>query len=754
MNEDQPRFISTPKTDSRRMSAMAEVLGEIWRYKYVVPLVAALTVGLVAFWVLRQTKIYQATATLEYVANPQQPMGRAIEQTEARVSSWELLEFYETQNFILRSRTLAERVARRLRLMSDADFMRGLDARNDEEAAPEATVSHNVGDAASVLLRAVEVAQVRDTRVVRISVQDRNPERAQRIANAWSDEYIEKSLEDRLGATGRALQWLDDQMKNLKSDVESSEIALYKYREQHRSLSASLEDREKIITSQLHSFSNEMTMIRARRIQASAKLGVLRESLAANPDVLTINAGPISGDHEVASLRDAYRSAAEDLSRLSVLYGDSHPQVRAARLSIDSLRGQLQGKIRAIVKGVEAELQEYERAEKGLLAAMDDVNRQGHALSLQLIDYSRLERERTSKANLYETVMEKAAETDLARALRVSNARTVDAAIVPLRPISPKVNVWIGGSAFFGLVFGVVAALIVAYLDNKVRGPADMEARGVTLLGVLPTVGNEPVLASYGRRRRNLGRRIDHTERDMVVHLEPRSTSAECCRTIRTNLTFQSAERPLRAIAVTSAMPKDGKTTVAINVATVLAQSGRTVLLVDTDLRKPRLHRAFKAPAALGVSSILSAQATLEEAAQSTQVPGLSILASGPIPPNPSELLHTRRFAELIKEATDKFDTVIFDTPPLGAVTDPAVIATQVDGTVMVVRSGTTTRAAVDASLRQLNSVSAHLLGVVLNAVNLSDSEYGSYYASYRGYYAEDGTHDGTPPTPNSATST
>lgn len=745
MIDDQPRFISTPSVDNRRMSALADVLAEIWRYKWVVPLVATLTVALVAFATLRQTKIYEANATLEYDPNPPQPMGRNVD--DSQVSPWELQEFYETQNFILRSLSQAERVARALHLDRDTDFMFGA-----EESKGESRTA-TIANAAALLLKAIEITQVRDTRVVRIRVRDRKPERAQRIANAWVDEYMAKSLEDRLGTTGRALEWLGDQMQNLKSEVENSELALYRYRQQHGSLSASLEDRQQIIASQLQRFSEEAANIRARRIQATAKLEVLRESLREETGKgLDATASVIAADHEVAAIRAAYRSAQEEMQRLLVVYGTAHPQVRGAQRSADSLKEQLAVKIQGIVRSVESEVREYERAERGLQAAIEEVNRQGHALSLQLIDYSRLEREKMSTIKLYEAVMERTAETDLARALRISNARPVDLAILPSRPASPNVKVWIAAGVFAGLILGVLAALVVGYLDNKVRGPADMEARGVTLLGVLPQLGSEPILASYGRKRRR-GRRIDHSERDLAVHLEPRSTSAECCRTIRTNLTFQSVERPLRALAVTSAMPRDGKTTVAISIATVLAQSGRSVLLIDTDLRKPRLHRAFKTTNTVGVSSHLSAQATFEEAVFATQVSGLSIMPSGPIPPNPSELLHTRRFASLIEEGCARFDTVILDTPPLGAVTDPAVISTQVDGTVLVVRSGITSRAAVDAALRQLRGVSARLIGVVLNAVDLSDSEYGSYYASYRGYYAEDDGGNRPPPATDSPVS-
>jgi succinoglycan biosynthesis transport protein ExoP len=744
MNEDQTRSLVTPSAPRRPESALGEILAELWRYKFVIPAIAAMVVAATAFWTLRQQKIYEATATLEYDPHPTLPLGNAVEDVSNRVGGWDSVEFYETQNFILRSRSLAERVARRLRLHQDSDFM------NRPAGAPPAPLEN----AAAKLVGSIKVSQIRDTRVVRISIRDHKPERAQLIANTWIDEYVAKSLEDRLGTSAHALEWLSDQLQNLKRDVEHSELALYKFREQHHSLSASLDERQSMIAGQLQSYSNTFTQIHARRIQTQARLGVLREQLAATADPLILTATWVAEDQELVGLRSKYRDARENLDRLAITYGEAHPQVRAARGTVEVIASLIHSKINSIVSGIEGELREYESAERGVQAALNEVNRDGLALSLEEIDYSRLERERTGKSKLYEVVMERAAQTDLTRALRVANARVIDPAVLPVIPVSPQVRMWVSLGVLGGLVLGVAAALGIAHLDNKVRGPADVESRGVTVLGVMPAVGSEIALGSYGRGRRpKARRRVDSPERDMIVHLEPRSSSAECCRTIRTNITFQSADNPLKTIAITSAMPRDGKTMVALNLATALAQSGQRVLIIDTDLRKPRLHRALKLPSGPGVTSFIAGEAAVDELLLQTEIPGVTLLRCGPIPPNPSELLHTKRFAELISQARSRFDTVIFDSPPLGAVTDPAIISTQVDGTILVVRSGTTTRGGVDAALRQLHGVSARIIGAVLNGVDLTDSNYGSYYAYYRGYYSQDGTSDAppAPPAPPSA---
>jgi len=212
---------------------------------------------------------------------------------------------------------------------------------------------------------------------------------------------------------------------------------------------------------------------------------------------------------------------------------------------------------------------------------------------------------------------------------------------------------------------------------------------------------------------------------------------------VRTNLAFMGMRGGLRSFVVTSAAPREGKSTVVINLATSIAQSGKKVLLIDTDLRRPRLHRTFSVAPALGVTSVLIGDAPLDEAIKATQVPRLDVLPCGPIPPNPSELLHTEQFRQLLATALAKYDHVIFDSPPLGAVTDAAIIAPQLDGVLIVVKSQSTTREAVRGAVRQLRDVSANILGAVLNDVDLNSGRYGESYYYYRsGYYTADSPND------------
>ncbi|HEX2660070.1 MAG TPA: CpsD/CapB family tyrosine-protein kinase, partial [Polyangia bacterium] len=248
------------------------------------------------------------------------------------------------------------------------------------------------------------------------------------------------------------------------------------------------------------------------------------------------------------------------------------------------------------------------------------------------------------------------------------------------------------------------------------------------VLGMLPLLG---------QKSGDKGSAEEQKERDLSVFHDLRSAAAEACRSIRTNLMFLSPDHPLKSLVVTSPGPEEGKTTTAINLAITMAQAGGKVLLVDTDLRRPRIHRAFGLKNNLGLSNAVVGEKTLNEVIFASHVPNLDICPCGPIPPNPAELLHTNRFKDIIAECGRRYDRVIFDSPPTSAVTDPVVVGHLADGVVLVVRANHTSREAAAFARRQLDDAKARLLGCIVNQVAPTDSYYNYYYRGYQygGYY-------------------
>jgi capsular exopolysaccharide synthesis family protein len=327
-------------------------------------------------------------------------------------------------------------------------------------------------------------------------------------------------------------------------------------------------------------------------------------------------------------------------------------------------------------------------------------------------------------------------QADLVRMMNVNNVRMVDPAQEPLLPLRPNVPVNVAAGALMGLILAIVFALVRERLDNSVKGADDVENElHATFLGLLPTRD------TGGKEGRRLRRGADERPPELTVHYEPLSGVAEAARALRTNLLFMNPDNPYRVVLVTSAVPAEGKTTVACSIAIALAQGGQRVCIIDCDLRRPRLHRIFDRAGDAGLTNALVGEATIDEIALPSVVPNLFTIPAGPIPPNPADMLHSERFKNLLAELSGRFDRIVIDSPPLAAVTDSAIIAKLVDGTIFVVRAFRTAVSISQHGLRALTDVDANVIGCVLNAVDYrkASSHYYQYYA-YRneGYRPED----------------
>jgi capsular exopolysaccharide synthesis family protein len=322
-------------------------------------------------------------------------------------------------------------------------------------------------------------------------------------------------------------------------------------------------------------------------------------------------------------------------------------------------------------------------------------------------------------------VLKRLKETELSSMLRTSNARILDAARPSFAPLRPNVRNNLVLGLLLGLAAGIGCALLLEQLDNTVKSQADVEERvGAPFLGLIPRIELD-------------NKESGQADVDLFVFRNPKSTVAEACRAIRTNLLFMSPDRPLRTMLITSSGPREGKSAAAIATGIAMAQSGSRVLLVDTDMRRPRLHRAFGVPNDRGVSTILVGDSKLEEVVKSTQIPGLFLIPSGPVPPNPAEMFHTQAFRDFVGGVSSQFDRIIFDSPPVNAVADPVVLATHVDGTLLVIRAALTNKALARRVVRVLTDVKARIFGAVLNDVELRSPKYGDLYAAYVSEYHE-----------------
>lgn len=703
------------------------------QYRWWILLVMLAVTTVVAVWTVRLPKVYQATVTLEYDPNPTTPLGSSIDDASGQVSHFLMSrEFFETQNLIIQSRTVAERVVEHLGLADDPSFF----GQGDDAGWTPVPTSV----AAQRLQSKLSLDPIKDTRLVRLRIRDNDPERAATLANAVADAYIEKTMEDRLGSTSAAAEWLTQRLDSTRKQLNESEHTLHEFKKQHNVLSVSLEDRQNLLAEEIRKYNERLTDARARRIELQARLDRLK-SVRANPGA--IHDKGQGDDTELDSLRNTLQSKVTERASLSVRYGDSHPTIRELDGEIQALRAAIGEEVDALVKVAEGDLKEVQAVEAGLSKAQNEAQKAGLELNLREIEYSRLNRQRESSSQLYDLLLQRTAETDLARLLRTTHVRVIDRALVPKEAISPVVGLNVLGGAAGGLLLGLAIALLLHQMDRRIQDVSDVEQLGLTILGVFPRVTDgTPQESSYARRRHRPRQVVELQRVHQIVHTHPMSLAAESCRTVRTNLMFMAPEARGKTMVVTSANPKDGKTTVASNIAIALAQSGQRVLLIDADLRRPYVHKAFDLDNRTGLTNALVGERSLAEVVRKVDIDKLSIVTCGPLPPNPAELLHTKQLSRLIEDAASQYDRVIFDSPPLRAVTDAAILAPQCGSVLLVVRSRATTRDAVIAAMRSLRDVRANILGGVLNDVEpgRSGSLGGGYYHYYRSaeYRSED----------------
>jgi polysaccharide biosynthesis transport protein len=713
----------------------------IWhtvRKNWATAVLTALVVTLaVTFYTLGQTKIYQAAATIQFDPTPPRPLGAKVETVVdmGAGSYWDNHEYYETQYKIITSLKVATAVASQLGLNHDAAFLRN--------APPGVKVPpvHVSEEAAGQALRGrLRVDPVKDSRLAVVKLEDADPDRAQRILTVVVDTYIAMNLDNVLASTTQAVEWLTGQLDKLKSDLESSEMALHDYKQKKNILSLALDDQSNMLREEMKQLNDALTHVRTRREEIASRRSELNKVSASDPSVLP--ATELLANGLLQTLRHQYIDAVRERDALLKSgKGRNHPDVASAQAKVDVARNAVLSEVRNVQGALDRDLAAIGTQEGGISGLFEAARKRAFELNLLEIEYNRLRRAKDNNEKLYALVLERTKESDLAKLLRVNNIRVLDAPLRPGGPVRPQVPFNIGVGMFVGVLLGLGAAMGRAVIDRTVKTPDDVEKEvGITFIGLLPEIDDERRLGpTYGKKRKRI-KLSDIKRPELVVHEHRMSGIAEAARTIRTNLLFMAPDHPFQTLLVTSAGPAEGKTTVACCIAIAMAQAGQRVIIIDCDLRKPRLHRIFGKDSKIGVTTALLEE-SIDNAILDTEVPNLSVIPAGPIPPNPAEILHSERFKTFLTQVQDRFDRVILDSPPIVPVTDGVVLSTLVDGTILVVRAFKTTKDLARHALRALLDVGANIAGTVLNAVNLNKGEYKySQYYYYRqdGYYAEE----------------
>jgi succinoglycan biosynthesis transport protein ExoP len=634
----------------------------------------------------------------------------------------DLENYIETQSKILTSETLGLQTIRSSALLGQAELL-GADV-SSEAVATGSLANQKRPPELGAFLSSLSVKRVPNSRLMDVNFEATNPELAAQIVNAHVKNYIDQNRRSHYEATTSATTWLTDQLDELRVKVKNSEDARLDYERKNQIWE--LDDKQNITTQRLAEVNRELLNTQSERMKKQA---LFEFAKSGDPNV-------------VPQIRDGVQDLLKRRSDLSnqyadVLsqYGPNFPRVLRLQSQLKELDQSLEKERKAVVARLESDYHEAQQREDLLTRTLDQQKTEANLMSERMVQYNMLKRDAEANKSLYDGLLTKLKEAGISAALQSSNIRVVDPAMIPSYPSRPAKARNVALAFLVGVVGGIGLALLREYMDNTVKTPDDVET-----LAKLPSLAVVPAFVdANGNRRRGkllsgIGTNGHERPVELVAQHLPKSQMSEAFRALRTSLLLSQADHPPQVVLVTSALPREGKTTAAANLAVTLAQLGDRTLLIDADLRKPGVGRLLDLGNGkyAGLSSYLAGVSSLDlVTVQHPAIPNLSAIPTGPLPPNPADLLCSHKLADAIAELRTKFKFIVIDSPPIMAATDAVILSVQADGVLLIVRSGETPKEAFTRTRDLLVSVKCHLLGVVLNAV---DSKAPDYYYSYRYY--------------------
>jgi polysaccharide biosynthesis transport protein len=629
----------------------------------------------------------------------------------------------QTQVRIVESDTIANSVIKQLSLQNNPSFWKpkgGVVLRDYDSLD-----LHTRAALTNALHRNLTVQLVPKTEIMEVHFRSRDPKLAADVANAVTSTYIEHNFQTKFQATRQTSEWLTKQLDDIKKHAESAQEAVIDYQKKTGLFGA--DESHNIIIDRLELLNKALTDAQTQRIVLEAKY---RIAMTERPDLIA----NILPESLLAVLYKQQAESRAEYAELIAKYGASYPRVVQLQAQLKELDSSIQDEIRKVSETMRAEYTAAVKSEQMLQSTLEDQKNEAYKMNQDAIQYGIMRREVESSRDLYEGLLKKLKEAGIVASLKSSNINVIDKAGVPVEPIEPKIRLNIAVGCVGGLLFGVALAFVVEAVDSSIRTPEDVETDcSLPSLGIIPSViGNE-------NQQRKARARMRPTRFIPPVTVEhANSGSAEAFRALRTSLMLSAPSAPPQVILITSAMTKEGKSFLSINLAVVLAQTGEKVLLIDSDMRRPTVNRYLGIPMNRGLSACLAGAVDPSTVSVSvSEIPGLHVVPAGQTPPYPSEMLASDVLPKLVQRWREQFRYIVIDTPPVLAVTDAVVSARVADVVVLVARSEKTRRQSLLRARDVLKKAHAGIAGVVVNDLSLNSVDYRQYY----GYYGKDYQH-------------
>ncbi len=690
-----------------------EYVDILWRRRWGIIVAMGIIGCLGAFYTIRQPKIYEAVTAV--IINPEPPTINPVDSTSSE--QWYLRDtYYDTQLKVMQSRNVAQRVVDDLGLATNITFL-GLQDVTDAGLLEQKMIKI---DPVARLIGMLKIEAVSGTRLVNIHVKNKDPELSATLANAIATAYSEQNSELRLASLNNTYEFIDRQFKENEVKLQEARDALNAFKENHKLLYSNPIEQQKITNQRIDYLNNKRVEIETQRQHAGYMLSELRGITVSVDNIRAF--GIVVEDSSLETAMAECTALEREETKLLATYLEKSPQVVAIRSQIETCRNSVLSKMKNILLGLDARYQALVKLNNELNSDIAAIQKEALELDQLRLLYEQYESQKEEQERLFEQSQKKLNEVSLNRLLEINNIQILDRAIAPTSPVSPNLLINAAITLLAMLIGGLLIGFILELLDISVRTQTDIEEKaGLPFLGAVP---------KYPNTRQYKGRKA---YRFIIENL--RSPVTECIRTLCTTIHFLLKTETSHVLLVTSAQPLDGKTMTAINIAVMSAISGKRVVLIEADLRRPRISEVFKMKPEAGFSAVINGEQKVDDVLLDTGTEGLKLLPCGEIPKNPAELFLSEAFGELLTELRSKFDLVIIDSPPVTVVADALIIAQHVHGVILVARSDKTPLPYLLRTRELLEGVHAPILGTVLNDMSSNSSGYyGGYYYYHKSY--------------------
>ncbi|WP_370216328.1 GumC family protein [Thalassolituus sp.] len=706
-------------------------LGLVRRYLFrIIGFALALAV-IAALAAVSLTSKYQATATLLI----EEQTAQVIQIQEVYGIPGNSRNYLSTQFEILKSRELARRVVEELNLVENPEF-NPFHSKNLEKFSIKKSIREQIfgkpemPSSEFILEKTVDrfwasvtVVPVAGTQLVKITVTSMSGELAKKAANRMAEGFIESQLEAKIGLTQQAAGWLTERLTDLKDKLDASEQKLQTYRDENNLVDVS--GVGTVVSREIDNTSSLLGQARAKRVELETtyrqlkKLGTYTyDNLSSIPTILN--------NQVIGTLKSQETKAELAVSELGKRYGPRHPRMVAAQSDLDAVRTSLMTQMKRVALTIESDYLAALSKERSLERTLSSARDSAREINRKEFTLKEIEREVETNRALYTTFYERMSETSATGDLQTANARVIDPAVRPDSPTSPNRKLIVLGTFLAGVLFGIGVILLRDFLDSKIKNAEDVDRKlKAPMLALLPLL--------------KLGKKSDDeaaAEAAKAFIDDEQVAFAESVRTLRTSISLAGLEHPSQVILMTSSTPGEGKTTTACNIAEAFGQLEK-VLLIDADMRRPTMAKKLGLePGKPGLSNAVAYPETLQDCIQSVEGMNIDVMAAGPIPPNPLELLASKKFREILETLRGQYQRIIIDSAPVLAVSDALYLSTVTDGVVYVVKADDTRDKLAIGGLDRLRGSNARIMGVVLNQVDVEkEAKYGGSYAGYYDTY-------------------